>query len=421
MIDRGAFPLVPGDMVGFFRRMNGCSMSDILDTMDALLKEKNFYPNFNTYRSQLDSAGIAVPRMEVAMSAVMAKGASRQTNTTWDDFKRAQDFKLKTLPPPQQDDIKAYWAAGPTPGLPGANVPVAGPAAPALDVSAMSTTAKIEESLRRSIPLIPKEARNLVLAMISPESLETMAGTLVVMGVAQFFGVGEVADLVILLAGAVILGKTAVDAAQELIDYATGVVAARSPADLDTAAQHFAKAVMLVGVATVSALLLHKAGAARAARGAVAEEGTGAAAATRETPYARATKGLDLNVIKKLVVDAWKEPRKWPVKVFKLRPGQRIGDAVQVEGYITTEQSVAGASLRELERRLGFAPGYLGDGAAVVRLDRLPNSSEFDVRFYNNIDGGGVKPPNPDWPRGPGYPQWELLQKIPARIVQLVK
>jgi len=294
-------------------------------------------------------------------------------------------------------------------------------AVPVLNVSAMSTTAKIEESLRRSIPLLPAGARDLVLAMISPESLKAMAATFAVLGVAQFFGVGEVADLVILLAGAAIVGKTAVDAAKELIDYATGIVDARSSADLDTAAQHFAKAVMLVGVATVSALLLRKAGAARASQGAVAEEGTGAAAAARETPYARATKGLDLNVIKKLVVDAWKEPRKWPVKVFKLGPGQRIGDAVQVDGYITTEQSVAGASLRELERRMGLAPGYLGDGAAVVRLDRLPNPTEFDVRFYNNIDGGGVKPPNAGFPRGPGYPQWELLQKIPARIVQVVK
>jgi hypothetical protein len=293
-------------------------------------------------------------------------------------------------------------------------------AGPALNVSAMSTTAKIEESLRRSIPLLPAEAKGLVLAMISPESLEIMAGTFVVLGVAQFFGVGEVADLIILLAGAAIVGKTAVDAAKELIAYATGVVAAQTSADLDTAAQHFAKAVMLVGVATVSALLLRKAAAGRAPKAAVAEDGT-AAAATTETPYARATKGLDLNVIKQLVIDAWKEPRKWPVKVFKLRPGQQIGDAVQVEGYVTTEQSIAGASLRELEQRMGFAPGYLGDGAAVVRLDRLPHPDEFDVRFYNNIDGGGVKPPNAGFPRGPGYPQWELLQKIPARIVQLVK
>lgn len=417
MIDRGAFPLVPGNMVGFFQRMNGCAMYDILDTMDALLKQKNFYPNFSTYRSQLDAAGIAVPRMEVAMSAVLAKAASRQTNMTWEEFQRVQDFKLKTLPTGQQEDIKNYWSAGPTPGLQGANAPAAGSVLPAIDVSGMSTTAKIEESLRRAMPLLPSEAQGLVLALISPESLATMAATIAVLGVAQFFGVGEVADLVVLLAGAVILGKTAVDAATELIEYATGVMAARSPADLDAAAQHFAKAVILVGITTVSALLLHKATSARVSQGAIAEEGVGAA----ETPYARATKSLDLNVIKKMVVEAWKEPRKWPVKVFKLRPGQRLGDAVQVEGYITTEQSVAGASLRELERRMGFAPGYLGDGAAIVRLDRLPNSSEFDVRFYNNIDGGGVKPANPQWPRGPGYPQWELLQQVPARIIRLVR
>ena len=303
-------------------------------------------------------------------------------------------------------------------GLPGSS---AAPA-PALNVGAMSTKEKVAESLRRSIPLLPADAKNLVLAMVSPESLEIMAGTMTALAISQFFGVGEVADVVILLAGAYIAGKTAGDAAMELVSYATTVLEAKTSPDLDRAAQHFAKAVLLAGVATVSAFFLGKAGAAKAAKaaqGAAAEEG--AAAAAGETPYARATKGLDLNVIKRIAIDAWKEPRKWPVKVFKIRPGQRIGDAVQVEGYITTEQSIAGASLRELERRMGFAPGYLGDGAAIVKLDRLPGSGEFDVRFYNNIDGGGVKPPNATFPRGPGYPQWELLQKIPARIIQIIK
>ena len=97
-----------------------------------------------------------------------------------------------------------------------------------------------------------------------------------------------------------------------------------------------------------------------------------------------------------------------------------MGDVVEASGYITTEQSVAGASLRELERRLGFARGYLGDSAAIVRLERLPEPAEFDLRFYNNIHGGGVSPPNPNYPLGPGYPQWQLLRGIRARIVRVV-
>lgn len=124
MIDRTAFSFVPKDLVGLFRRLNGACMADILDTLDALLKEKNFYPNFNTYRAQLDSAGIFVARMEVAMSAVLSKNASSLTNTTWEEFQRVQGFKLKLLPADQQGTIQSYWSAGPNPGLQAGSVPV---------------------------------------------------------------------------------------------------------------------------------------------------------------------------------------------------------------------------------------------------------------------------------------------------------
>ncbi len=124
MVDRDAFSFVPGDVTGLFRRLNGAPMYDILDTLDALLKEKNFYPNFNTYRANLDAAGIFVARMEVAMSAVLAKNTSQATTTTWEAFQKVQDFKQRQLPADQQRNIQDYWAAGPNPGLQPGGVPV---------------------------------------------------------------------------------------------------------------------------------------------------------------------------------------------------------------------------------------------------------------------------------------------------------
>lgn len=125
MVDRGALPLVPSDVTGLFRRLNGLAMYDILDTLDALLKEKNFYPNFNTYRTNLDAAGIFVARMEVAMSAVLAKSTSQQTVTTWEKFQEVQDFKLRQLSKDGAElrYIMEYWAAGPNPGLQPGKVP----------------------------------------------------------------------------------------------------------------------------------------------------------------------------------------------------------------------------------------------------------------------------------------------------------
>jgi hypothetical protein len=301
-----------------------------------------------------------------------------------------------------------------------ANISATGSHQDFLDVAAMSITARVEESLRRSIPMVPVASQEFVRALISPKALTEIATTVTLWTTSQLIGAGEVADLVLLLAGSVMLGKTALDVGKELLAFGSVIVQARVSNDLDTAAQHFAKAVVLAGVTTISAILLRKAAAERTSGSlAVKTEGT-TVKALSETPYQQAVKILDFRVIKKLVVEGWQQPRKWPVKVFALRAGQRLGDRVAVEGFITTEQSVAGASLRDLERRMGFEPGYLGNSAAVVRLDRLPMTSEFDLRFYNNIHGGGVKPPNPRFPLGPGYPQWELLQKIPGRITQII-
>jgi hypothetical protein len=290
----------------------------------------------------------------------------------------------------------------------------------------MSIPERIKESILRSLPLIPSEARELAKALVTPKALAEIAATLIIWGASQLIGIGEVADLVLLVVGYVMLGKTALAASKELLAYGEALTEAETSADLDIAAQHFARAVTLIGVTAVTAILLRRAGRAGSAEGAAtkseaaaATESTAAKAAD-ETLYARAARTLDIKLIKRLVIDAWKQPRKWPVKVFKIKPGQRIGDAVEVGGYFTTEQSVAGATLRELERRLGFKPGYLGDSAAIVKLERLPKEAEFDLRFYNNIHGGGIEPPNPCYPLGPGYPQWQLFGKIPAHIVKII-
>lgn len=290
-----------------------------------------------------------------------------------------------------------------------------------VDVSAMSIPERIKETLRRSIPMLPSEAQEFVRALLSPKALTEIATTLALWEASHAIGVGEIADLILLLAGTVVLGTTALDAGKELLSFALTIRGARTPNDLDIAAGHFARAVVLAGITTVSAILLRRApGSPRTANDATVKSEGAAVQAVDETPYATAKRTLDFTVLKKIVIDTWREPRKWPVKVFRLRAGQKVGDAVAVDGYITTEQSVANASLRELEIRLGLEKGYLGESAAIVRLDRLPAAGEFDLRFYNNIHGGGIRLPDPRYPLGPGYPQWELGSKIQAHITKIV-
>lgn len=58
MIDRNLFSLVPGNITGLFRSLNGAPMYDILDTLEALTKEKSFYPNPDLHRPALQAGGI---------------------------------------------------------------------------------------------------------------------------------------------------------------------------------------------------------------------------------------------------------------------------------------------------------------------------------------------------------------------------
>ena len=90
------------------------AISDILDTLDALLREKNFYPNSNRYQAELRAARIYVERMDAAMSAVLHKGGR---NISLQKYQELHANKLSQLPEDQRRNIADYWKRGPSPGL----------------------------------------------------------------------------------------------------------------------------------------------------------------------------------------------------------------------------------------------------------------------------------------------------------------
>ena len=94
--------------------------------------------------------------------------------------------------------------------------------------------------------------------MISPGALATVVGVLAVWARSYFFGFGEIADVVLLIVGYVALGGVAVEAGKELFEFGKLTISAASEADLDQAAGHLAKAITLIGVQTVLALLMKK-------------------------------------------------------------------------------------------------------------------------------------------------------------------
>lgn len=75
------------------------------------------------------------------------------------------------------------------------------------------------------------------------------------------------ARLILLGVGAIALGFAVFEGAAELYDFTKLALNARSEADLDRAGQHFARAVIVLGISTIQAILLRGQGRAVAARG----------------------------------------------------------------------------------------------------------------------------------------------------------
>lgn len=135
------------------------------------------------------------------------------------------------------------------------------------EIARMSSADKIGEALRRSLPHLPADARAVVEVMVQPQSLALMAGMLVVWAGSHAFGVGEVVDIVLLGVGAVTLGFAVFEGAAALKDFVVGALGARTDADLEEAGRQFARAVVLLGISTIQALLLRGQGRAVIARG----------------------------------------------------------------------------------------------------------------------------------------------------------
>jgi hypothetical protein len=135
------------------------------------------------------------------------------------------------------------------------------------EVGAMDNSERIAEAIRRSLRMLPAELAREVAGMFTPEALAIASGTFLAWTGSHLFGIGEIVDLILLAVGFTLLGTSVFAGARELYTFATTAMAARTEHDLDAAASHFASAVGLLGVSTVSAVLLRGSARAAIARG----------------------------------------------------------------------------------------------------------------------------------------------------------
>lgn len=124
------------------------------------------------------------------------------------------------------------------------------------DIARMSKTDKIKAAVICSGSYLPADLYNVVQALVEPKSLAIMAGTLIAWAGSHAFGLGEVVDFILLGVGFMYIGFSVFAGARELIDFIEGALGASTHADLDDAGHHFARAVTLLGISAIQALLL---------------------------------------------------------------------------------------------------------------------------------------------------------------------
>jgi hypothetical protein len=122
-------------------------------------------------------------------------------------------------------------------------------------IAAMSPPERVGEAMKRSLPFLGPQARAEVEGLLTPESLAAIAAVLGVWVGSHFVGVGEIVDIVLLVVGVAVIGLAVFDGIEELLAFGSGALKATTDAELDTAARHFAKAVSILGVQTVLAVL----------------------------------------------------------------------------------------------------------------------------------------------------------------------
>jgi hypothetical protein len=128
----------------------------------------------------------------------------------------------------------------------------------AAPVATLSTADKIQQVFNRVGKYAGDDVQQVLKSLITPTSLGIIAGTMTVWGVAQFFGVGEIVDIIMLAVGVAVLGKNAIDFAEDMAEACTRTLRARTDDDLEMAAQSLGKAIVEAGVEVVLALLLRK-------------------------------------------------------------------------------------------------------------------------------------------------------------------
>jgi hypothetical protein len=126
-------------------------------------------------------------------------------------------------------------------------------------IANLSDIERLRLAVEQALPKLPREVRDKVGAMLSPSALATLGAIAAVWGGSHWIGVGEVVDVILLGWGVWTLGSEALDVAKDLYEFVTTATHAQTDKDIDRAADRFARAVAVIGVDGLAAILAHRA------------------------------------------------------------------------------------------------------------------------------------------------------------------
>lgn len=123
------------------------------------------------------------------------------------------------------------------------------------DQSVEAFAGRLGTVLAKAGQKLPADARASLAALVSPENLAIMAAVLVAWVVGHAFGVGELIDIVIGVVGIFSVGMAVFSGLDELFAFARATYGAETDKDIDVAADHLARAIAILGITAVLALL----------------------------------------------------------------------------------------------------------------------------------------------------------------------
>ncbi|MCG5054494.1 MAG: hypothetical protein KA712_16135 [Myxococcales bacterium] len=134
---------------------------------------------------------------------------------------------------------------------------------------------RLSESIRQALPKVGPKAAEQLRGLLTPEAIAIVAGVLVAWIVSHAFGIGEIIDIILLVVGVLSVGWAIFSGIEHLYEFASLSYRAVSQHDLVKAGDHLARAVSILGVQAVLAVLFRGARAPKVNRGSLRGASTG--------------------------------------------------------------------------------------------------------------------------------------------------